>query len=160
MTAIQYISALPIASLLEFLTGQRDYLLFAFVCIALLSIITVWLKRSGRSRDNATVGIGWFVVLAVLAAGWFLVHAEGEEERERLRKRIEGLAPTYANELALMGHASITVDTPADDPLYLEMIEKQIQWLDLNRSVADIYTFRKHPESSEGNQLIEHRRRR
>ncbi len=50
-----------------------------------------------------------------------------------------------------MGHSRITTETPATDLLYLDMIQKQIRWLDLNRTVADIYTFRKHPD---GNQLI------
>ena len=93
----------------------------------------------------------WILVPGVLVAGWFLVRAAGEREHDRLRQRIEGLAPTYAEELSLMGHSKITVDTPPDDPLYLAMIEKQIRWLELNPSVADVYTFRHHPD---GNQLI------
>ncbi len=72
-------------------------------------------------------------------------------ERHRLKTRIAGFAPTYANELAELGHENITLDTPPDDPLYLKMIDRQIRWLQLNQAVADIYTARQHPD---GNQLI------
>ena len=83
--------------------------------------------------------------------GFFLVTSAGDQERIRLTKSIEGLAPTYADELTSMGHASLGPDTPPDDPLYLRMIAKQIRWLELNQAVDDIYTFRKAPE---GNALI------
>ena len=69
----------------------------------------------------------------------------------QVEKGIQGLAPTYADELRSMGHSKITLDTQPDDPLYLKMIDKQIRWLKMNQVVADIYTFRKHPD---GNQLI------
>ena len=75
----------------------------------------------------------------------------GDRERARLRSRIEGLAPTYASELEEMGHARITQDTDPNDELYQSMIKKQIRWLELNRTIADIYTCRRHPE---GNRLI------
>jgi len=50
-----------------------------------------------------------------------------------------------------MGHTEIPLETDPQNPLYLAMIERQIRWLHLNGSVADIYTFRRHPQ---GNQLI------
>ena len=126
-----------------------DYFLFTLVCLVAVIAITIFLRRSHRS-DRAQI-LTWVFVIAVLGAGWFLVNAAGERERTRLRQRIEGLAPTYAEGLSSMGHAKITLETPADDPLYLAMIEKQMRWLELNRSVADVYTFRYHPD---GNQLI------
>ena len=134
---------------MEFFWNQVDYLAFSAIVLASMAAVTLCLKRTGRS--DVSLWIGWILLPLLTLAGWFLVNSEGEGERKRLRVRIEGLAPTYAEELSSMGHASITTDTPADDPLYLKMIEKQIRWLELNRSVADIYTFRKHPD---GNELI------
>ena len=123
-----------------------DYALFAVTSIAALVAISVWRRRLDRKMVFV-----WPLLIALLVGGWFLVDDAGDRERIRLRKQIEGFAPTYANELTAMGHANITLDTRPDDPLYLAMIEKQIRWLGLNPAVADIYTFRKHPE---GNQLI------
>lgn len=91
------------------------------------------------------------MLILVLLPGWFLVENAENQAYQRLRNRIEGFAPIYANELSAMGHEKITPDTPPDDPLYLAMIEKQIRWLELNPLVADIYTYRKHPQ---GNELI------
>ncbi|MFV1993838.1 MAG: response regulator [Verrucomicrobiales bacterium] len=149
MDAFAPIPGPPLATMFESFARQSDYLLFTLLCLVVLAAITFLLKRSGKGGSTLTVE--WGLVLVFLGVGWFLVNSAGERERDRLRKRIEGLAPTYASELASMGHASISPGTPPDDPLYLAMIEKQKRWLTLNQSVADIYTFRKHPE---GNALI------
>ncbi len=53
------------------------------------------------------------------------------------------MAPTYALELELMGHANLDLRTRLDDPRYLAMIEAEKRWLASNRNVSDIYTFRK-----------------
>jgi two-component system sensor histidine kinase/response regulator len=150
MNIANYIPAMPLATFLEVLWGQRDYLLFALVCIASLTGISIWLKKSGRTKDR-TLTVAWTLVIIVLAGGWIFIEFESVLERARLRENIKSMAPTYANELSSMGHVSITTDTPPDDPLYLRMIEKQKQWLKWNSSVADIYTFREHPD---GNMLI------
>lgn len=100
-----------------------------------------------RSSDRRLIYFSWLGLLL----GWVLVERAGESARKRLRTQVEGLAPTYANESQEMGHVRITEETPLDDALYLKMIEKQIRWLDLNRTGADIYTFWRHPD---GNALI------
>ncbi len=126
-----------------------DYILFSVFAIAGLTALSVQLWRLARSAP--TLMWMWLVTIALLVAGWFLVDSAGNRERHRLKTRIEGFAPTYANELMEMGHEQITTDTPPDDPLYLKMIERQVRWLQLNTTVADIYTARKHLV---GNQLI------
>ncbi|MGI9470315.1 MAG: response regulator, partial [Rubripirellula sp.] len=126
---------------------HADYAIFALVSFAALAGISVAL----RSGDRRLIYFCWSALLLMLAGGWVLVERAGRAERTRLRTQIEGLAPTYANELQELGHALITTETPPDDELYLRMIEKQVRWLELNRTVADIYTFRRHPD---GNELI------
>ncbi len=126
-----------------------DYILFAVVSAAVLALITYFQRRRG-SNDCVMIA-AWTLWTILLAGGWFLVKHEESSERERLRELIQGVAPTYAEELQRMNHASITPDTRPDDPLYLEMIGRQKRWLELNGTVADIYTFRKHET---GNQLI------
>ncbi|QDV68486.1 Signal transduction histidine-protein kinase BarA [Rosistilla carotiformis] len=128
---------------------QFDYVLFATLSLLALAVISYWLRNTARGNRTVVIAWGWLPLL--LLGGYFLVDAAGRHEKRRLQKRIEGLAPTYAEELRSMGHAQITPATAPDDPLYLAMIEKQIRWLQINRAVADIYTFRKSPE---GNQLV------
>lgn len=134
---------------------QWDYVVFCLLCLLAAGAIHRWLHCAAKKREDpvdrqAMAGM-WAALALVLAPGWFVAEYFGNGENARLRARIEGLAPTYAEELTEMGHASITVDTPPDDPIYLAMIQQQIRWLELNRAVADIYTFRKSPE---GNALI------
>ncbi len=115
----------------EFIGSQIDYVLFLTVCVSALATITFWLWRT--QRFSRTLIVAWLALPMLLAPGWFLVDVAGQRERDRLRKRIEGLAPTYAEELRSMGHIHISPDTRPDDPLYLKMIQKQIRWLEINR---------------------------
>ncbi len=135
--------------MIELLRANLDYTVFALAFLAALAVISIWLKATGRS--SLAPLLAWTCLVLVLVGGWFLVDGAGRRERYRLRTRIEGLAPTYADELRRMGHAKITLETPPDDAAYLAMVHKQIRWLELNHAVADIYTFRKR---SEGNRMI------
>ena len=135
--------------MIEAFKAQSDFASFALICIIAMMVIAFLLRQ--YRGNTQTLLISWAIIPLILIPGWFLVNSAGKRESNRQRARISGLAPTYANELAAMGHASITLDTPLDDPVYLAMIEKQIRWLELNHAVADIYTFRKH---AEGNQLF------
>ncbi len=126
-----------------------DYFIFALISIGALTAISIWLRHSGRS-DRSLVLV-WCALFALLISAWFLVDVAGNLERHRLRIQIEGLAATYASELEEMGHAKIRLNTDPNDDLYQRMIQRQIRWLKLNPTIADIYTFRRHPQ---GNQLI------
>ena len=87
---------------------------------------------------------GWAFALVTLIAivpGIVTIRAAEREERERLVSTVEGFAPVYARELQSLGHARIRIDTPADDPTYLALIEAQKRWTATNPRVSDIYTF-------------------
>ncbi|MCM2374609.1 response regulator [Aporhodopirellula aestuarii] len=92
--------------------------------------------------------LSFFVLIATLMVGCVLVEYVDRLQRRVLREQVIGIAPTYAIELQNLGHASITVDTPPDDPKYLSMIEAQKRWLKVNPQVADIYTFRMAPDGA------------
>ena len=130
-------------------TSQNDFVWFAVTCLLVMTALAFWMRH--YARFSRIFLVGWFLLAVILVPGWFLVNTAGRSEKNRQRTLISGLAPTYAEELKSMGHASITLETKPDDPRYLAMIEKQIRWLKLNDAVADIYTFRQHPE---GNQLV------
>lgn len=80
---------------------------------------------------------------ASLAAGALFGERAAEERQRQLRAMVEGIAPTYAYELEHDGHAGIDETTAPDDPIYLDLIEKQRSWLAVNPGVADVYTFRR-----------------
>lgn len=67
-------------------------------------------------------------------------HYAGENERAHLRDMLQGLAPTFANEMDVMGLRTLGTDTRADDPVYLRILEAQRRWLAVNPGVSDIYT--------------------
>ena len=118
-----------------------DHAIFSVVVVGVFGVLH---KHFGaRGGTKRVFRVGWVIILALLACAFAFVRREGLEERARLQALVEGMAPTYAGELSLMGHADIHPGTPPDDPRYLKMIEAEKRWLDVNRGVADIYTFRR-----------------
>ncbi|MCC9642324.1 response regulator [Rhodopirellula sp. JC740] len=83
------------------------------------------------------------VLILLLVAGFVAVELVDRYQRSRLRQQVSGFAPTYAEELEQLGHQQIDPGTPADDPVYLRMIEAQKRWLRVNSQVSDIYTMRR-----------------
>lgn len=117
---------------------QIDYVLFVASGMFVFLAVQVFLRRRGVGVMPPFTA---FLIMSIFAAGWWWVRSAGEYERNRLRRMVEGLAPTYAQELHQLGHQTITTETEPDDPIYLNLIEAQIVWQRVNPAVADIYTF-------------------
>ncbi len=119
---------------------QLDVLIFLLMNAAVaLGVDIRFLRRSpNRFRRLRT----WASVLILAAVGAGGAYLSGEYQRERMRLSIEGFAPTYAYEMMQQGHSQIGLQTAADDPLYLHLIDRQKRWLNSNPAVADIYTMR------------------
>ena len=113
-----------------------------FVFLAVLAAVAtaVVARRAGLRRSRK---FAFPLLLAGLGLGWLYVEAAGKRATQDLERLISAMAPTYALELELMGHANLDLRTPLDDPRYLAMIEAEKRWLAANRNVSDIYTFRK-----------------
>lgn len=126
------------------MAANRDYLLFVLACVTLFGLLEFWLRR--RSPHGRLSWSAWPVLAVLLVTGWFLTEAAGRRESRRIQHFLEGIAPTYAQELARMGHARLTLDTPPDDPDYLRMIAATKRWKAANRVISDIYTFRRDGE--------------
>lgn len=120
-----------------------DYLMFTLLVVSGFSVLHLWLQRS---RKGHTPLFTWVLLLGILFAGWFLTNEAGRRERLRLQKMVSGIAPTYAQELERMGHSRMTLATDSEDPLYLSLIDAEMRWLNVNPTVADVYTFRKRED--------------
>ena len=116
---------------------------FVFVAILATGATFAVARRAGLRRSR---NLAWLSLFGVLGLGWLYVEAYGRRAAVELERLISAMAPTYARELELMGHASLGLDTPADDPRYLRMIQAEKRWLDNNKNVSDIYTFRKRAD--------------
>lgn len=122
---------------------ELDLVLFTLIAAAVTVAAHVWLKR----RDpRGLPGMWRAAVTCVVAVTILRAMVAGEEECDRLRDRLEGIAPTYAQDIGLLGHSKIHLDTPETDPVYQSLIQAQVRWQRVNRSVSDIYTFRRTPE--------------
>jgi len=123
------------------ISENRDYLIFVITSLAVFGLLEGWLR--GRRPHGRLPVVFWPVLVILLGAGWFLVGGAGRAESRRIQAFLEGVAPTYAQEIERMGHSRITLDTPADDPRYFSMIEAMKRWKAVNPTISDIYTFRR-----------------
>ncbi|MEY4488887.1 MAG: Aerobic respiration control sensor protein ArcB [Verrucomicrobiota bacterium] len=117
-----------------------------FVALTLLSF---WVSRIvvRRKQVAAKMPLPYFVILAaIVVAGITFARYSDQNERAQIRQLVSGLAPTFAYELESIGHATLTLETPPDDPTYLAIIEREKAWLKFNPNVADIYTYRRLPD--------------
>lgn len=120
--------------------ANTDYFAYTGVCVTAFAVLDLWLRR--RRPAGRLPRWVWPALAALLVAGWFFVTSAGRMERDRIRGFLEGIAPTYARELALLGHANLRLDTPPGDPAYLTMIEAMKRWKSVNPAISDIYTYR------------------
>lgn len=128
--------------MLELLLHYRlDLLSFAVLSLFAMAWLDRWLRARGKSVRVSLRAWGLLIAIILLAAA--LTERSGGREASRLMRMVEGIAPTYARELSLMGHASLPMNVAPDDPNYLRMIEAEKRWLRANPAVSDIYTFRK-----------------
>ena len=113
---------------------------FVFAAVVACAATVVVARQAGLRRSR---NLAWILLLVVLVPGWFYVEAAGDRAAAELERLVSAMGPTYAGELERMGHATIDLRTPSDDPRYLAMIEAEKRWLTANRNVSDIYTFRR-----------------
>ena len=114
------------------------YLVFALALLIPAAVVHCWLKRHPQVRHPLPWYV-WAVLLAVAAGG--ILHADGQakQAQQRIENSLLGLAPTYASDLIEHGVLAINLHTPPDDPVYLNLIERQRRNLKLNPAIADIY---------------------
>ena len=130
--------------MLTVLQWRMDALMFSGATLAALLVVHGWLRRRHRSKGTPRMVIG--VVMVLMAAGWFFAEQAGGREQNRLRRMIGGMAPTYALELQRAGHARLSLQTAPEDALFLTLIHKEIEWLQANPSINDVYTLRRRPD--------------
>jgi signal transduction histidine kinase/CheY-like chemotaxis protein len=117
------------------------FLLWALIALGTGTLVFRRLPKHAPTRDlRALLVLG---MAGLLGVGFSLGQSSATTEQSRLRRMVEGFAPTYAAELSSHGHAQLPLDAAPDDSLYLALIELEKRWLSQNSAVADIYTFRR-----------------
>lgn len=122
------------------ISDNLDYVFFVLASLGLFGVLEAWLRL--RKPPGRLMWMAWPTLGILLLTGAFLVHDAGLSESRRIQDLLQGVAPTYAQEMSRMGHAQLTMDTPADDPTYLRMIAATKRWKAVNPSIGDVYTYR------------------
>lgn len=124
-------------------TSVFEYLLFLGASLGLFIFLEIHNRRVFCRRIPRHV---WVILILLLAIAHPVAKSISEREHKQIKRMLEGFAPTYALEMKKFGHELINLRTPANDPLYLSLIQTQIEWLKTNPAIADIYTLRKLPD--------------
>jgi PAS domain S-box-containing protein len=120
-----------------------DYLIFS----ALGLLAAVAMDRAMLRSRPKWLRLGcWVLVIGYVLLAKVVADRSGDAERDRLHAMVQGFPPTYAAELKRMGHSLVTASTPANDPIYLQIIEAQKRWLAVNLSINDVYTMRRNSD--------------
>lgn len=116
-------------------------------CIAIgLTAALLVLTHQVLKRQAKGAGIGWLPCIAAAllwVLGWRLAESRSLETHNTIMQTVMGMAPTYSLGMRDRGIEMITSDTPADDVVYLDLIEAQKSWLAFNPAIADIYVMGK-----------------
>ncbi len=120
------------------LLNNLDFIIFAGACLFLTVILFHFIWRESNKRLSVALG---FTTIFLLVC-WIFTDRADYLKRAEFRKSVEGYGPTFAQEIERMGHAAITLETPADDPIYLKIIEFQKRCLKVNPAILSIYTMR------------------
>jgi two-component system sensor histidine kinase/response regulator len=118
-----------------------DYVLFCTTTLVIFALSQYWAWRD--SRDCGLLLGASVVLVSILLAGGLFYRSAKSDARASVEALLHGYAPTYAAEMTQHGHERVRLDTAADDPIYLKLIEQQKRWLAVNPAIADVYTFRR-----------------
>lgn len=94
-----------------------------------------------------TLILGWggFLVIYSLAT-LLILRTNDQANQKRQMEKLLGYAPGYAWVMEELGHHQLNEATPANNPLYLKLIEYEKGWLKSNRFVTDIYTMKRRAD--------------
>ena len=118
-----------------------DQILFVTLCLVAWFAHDRWyLRRFSGLRFR--LGVAALILILLVGASW-ASYQVGEFQRNQMRTSIAGFAPTYALELEEHQHAAVRDLSDSDSPVYLELLERQVQWRNLNPTAHSIYTMRR-----------------
>lgn len=127
-------------------TGHNSLLvIFGALWILAFAAHYFWLRKNSLPRPP---WILWLIAIALLVFGISESKRAGDREHENVRRLTEDFARLYGSEMEESGHWKLPNNAPANDPLFLTLIEKEKAWEKLNPDVADIYTIRKRSDGT------------
>jgi PAS domain S-box-containing protein len=128
----------------ELLAENRDFVLFAAVVFGFVPVLRWFVQRAAPGARLP--GYIWIIAGAfVMVIGIRLVLVTNEA-KAKIEYLLSDVAPIIAEEMERLGHARLTLQTPPDDPLYLQLIELEKRVLKMTPGLMDVYTMRRRPD--------------
>ncbi len=128
----------------ELLSANGDFVLFAAIIFGVLLVLRWSVPRRvpGAKLPRYTWILGSVFLVGV---GIRMVFVE-KHARADIEYLLSDVAPIIADEMEQLGHARLTLQTPPDDPLYLQLIAVEKRILKMTAELMDVYTMRKQPD--------------
>ena len=118
-----------------------DYLAYALV--AALGAMMSWHFLARIQARFLTQITPVVLLLIAIVAGWALTERADRNARNAIREQHAALAPTYAHEMEVLGHASLPDTADPGDARFRAMAAAQKRWIEANPDVGRIYTIRR-----------------
>lgn len=117
--------------------------IITFYAITLIGVSVLYFRFKNKMTKSLLVCVSlslvvFFVTLESIS--YFFI----QNTKATFKEKLIGYAPAYAFSMVQLGLKQISESTSSDDPIYLNIIEAQLQWLKDNPFVADVYAFSKN----------------
>ena len=132
-------------SLLSIATRMLNAETLAISALFIVGVVATQAIPMGRKwkRTDAYMTLG----LGILLLGSYVcIHTFEKNTAQEVSRLLLQNGPNYAVTFQRLGHSSLNKDSSPTDPLYLELIAYEKDWLRENPAISDIYTLKKDPD--------------
>jgi PAS domain S-box-containing protein len=129
----------------NFFFNYGDFIIFS-LCIF---VLFYFLIKSLKKNFSTSLSIPIILIFSFLFIIAFpIAEFSSQREKKQVKKMLRGFAPTYAIEFQKLGHEKLGISSDPKDPLYLDLIQTEIEWQKANPAIADVYTIKKKEDGS------------
>jgi len=128
----------------KLLSENGDFLLFVALIFAVMLVLRWFVQRG--TTDAKLPRYTWIIAGVFVAGLGIRLVFVTKDAKANIEYLLSDIAPILADEMEQLGHARLTLQTPPDDPLYLQLIEVQKRVLKMTAGLMDVYTMRRRPD--------------
>lgn len=108
--------------------------------VAILSMLVITTKMIHVRNLRVPLVISWAVLALSAIIGFLCIYSAAETVKRNQIEKLSSTAKIVASSLEGLDHASLSVDTDPDDPVYQKIMDRMYDWLEKDPSIASVYT--------------------
>lgn len=124
---------------------------WGYIQLCLATVITAvgsYLFLKFKLKSKGLPAFTCMLLILIIFSSYFYYRSTEANTESYYQGLLKGYAPAYATAFKNLGLHRINAGTKPDDPLYLTLIQTEMEWLRENSMISDIYTFGKNNEGA------------